>query len=160
MMPVCNLLVLIRILRHWKVTSVRNGCIFYLDCYVPYSSFLRTVKETKIEIFSYLPRTRCIVKRERALAGGLEAQDWVLALYLTCYMWPWASFLTSVGLHMLHCKMDQITDSQQEQNSMGEVWLFDDWTGAKNHSHPTMYRTVLNNETVPRVPQVPRQNIL
>lgn len=38
------------------------------------------------------------MKRERALAGGLEAQVWVLALYLTCYVWLWASFLTSLGL--------------------------------------------------------------
>lgn len=52
--------------------------------------------------------------------------------------------------------MDQITGSQQEQkSSMGEVWLFDDWTGAKDDSHPTMYRTVPNKKTVPQVTNIP-----
>lgn len=162
MMPVFNLLVLITmVLRHWKLTSVRKGCLFFLGCYVPISGTLRIVRETEVEIFSYFPRAQCMVKRKRALAEGLEAHVWVLALYLTCYVWAWASFLTFLGLYMLHCRMDQITGSQQEQKSpLVEVW----WLGG---SQPRMaailqwtHRTVLNNEIAPQVPQISHKNFL
>lgn len=125
MMPVFNLLVLIRmVLRHWKVTSVRKGCIFYLDCSLPISDFLGTMREIEIEIFIYFPRTQCVVRRKTALAGDLQARVWVLAVYLTCCVWPWASFLTSLGLHVLCCRMDQITHVQQVQKSpLGEVLI-------------------------------------
>lgn len=164
-MPVFNLLVLITmVLRHWKLISIIKGCIFFLGCYVLISGFLRIVRETEIEIFTYFPRTQCMVKKKRALAEGLEACVWILALYLTCYVWTWASSLTFLGLHMFHCRVDQITASQQEQKSplveVLAVW----WLGG---SQPRMtailqwtHRTVLNNEITPQVPQISHNNFL
>ena len=156
--------VLIRVaLRHWKVTSGRRGCIFYLECCVPTSSFLRTVRELELEIFISLGHSVWRGGKQSSGWGGLEAWVGVLALYLTCCLWPSASVLTSLGLRVLCCRMDQITGSQQQQKNPpgeGSGCLLDDWAGAKDDSHPTMHSRVLNTETAPQVPQISRQNFL
>lgn len=119
-MPVFNLLVLTTmVLSHWKV---REGC--YLLPWLLYADlWLSQDCERKRNRNIYFPRTQCMVRRKKALAEGLEAWIWVLALHLMGCLLPWASFLTSLGLQVLCYRMDQITGSQQEHIPWGKFWL-------------------------------------